>query len=139
RVVLRHSFVLVKGEEAVGGRLHGWTSVPVKSVESGEVPFAIDMCDGAPMWSEESGAFNVVLILGEAGDNDLDDATSMAESLAIATPGPSELAKIAKVDISCHGSSACLDVTLDCTGPGCTKIDPIESCTRKSPGCGTSE
>lgn len=136
RVVLRHSFALLKGEEAIGGRLHGWASFPVDDPSTGELPFAIDMCGlGTAMWSEENGAFHLVLILDEDGDNDLDDATSNESAIAIGTPGANEQAKVVDVDVSCHAGSACLDVTLDCTGPSCTTITPIESCKKTTPGC----
>jgi hypothetical protein len=45
------------------------------------------------------------------------------------TPGAGELAQMTDLDISCHGSATCLDVTLDCMGPDCTRIEPIHSCT----------
>src|SRR6185295_4940320 len=50
RVVLRHSFALVKGEEKIGGRLHGWTNVPIDDPTSGSVPFTIDMAENHTMW-----------------------------------------------------------------------------------------
>lgn len=138
RVVLRHSFVLVDGEEKIGGRLHGWTSVPITDPSKGEVPFAIDMSALATMWSEENGAFHVVLIIDEDDNNDLDNAGSLAESLVIGTPGANELAKIVDVEVSCHAEAACLDVNIDCTGPDCTTIEPMAKCTAKKPGCGGS-
>lgn len=136
RVVLRHGFTLVKGEEAIGGRLHAWASFPVDDPSKGELPFSIDMCGlGTAMWSEENGTFHLVLILDEDGNNDLDEATSNENAITIGTPGANEQAKMVDVDVSCHAASACLDVTLDCTGPSCTTITPMTSCKKKTPGC----
>ncbi len=136
RVVLRHEFVIRPGEEKIGGRLHAFTSVPVANPTLGEVPFAIDMCMFEhSMWSEENGTFHLVLILDENGDNDLELATTEAEAMVMATPGPDELVKMTNVEISCHGTAACLDVNLDCKGSSCTTIEPITSCTKKTPGC----
>ena len=136
RVALRHGFVLVKGEETIGGRLHAYVSVPIKDPSKGEQAFAVDMCDfGTSMWSEENGAFNVVVIIDENGDNDLDKATSNEEAVVIGTPTKGELSKMASVDISCKGTSACLDLKVDCTGTSCLTITPMKSCTKKLPGC----
>jgi hypothetical protein len=137
RVTLRHSFIMVKGEEAIGGRLHGWSSVPIADPAKGEVPFAIDMCDlGTSMWSEENGVFHVVLIVDENGDNDLDNATSNEDAIAMGIPSMGELVKMVDVDVSCHALSPCVDVKLDCTGgAACTTFEPIKSCKKKTPGC----
>lgn len=136
RVVLRHSFALMKGEENIGGRLHAWANIPVTDPSRGEVPFALDMCStGTAMWSEENGAFKVVLILDEDGNNDLDEATSNETARIAATPGENELVKIVDVDLSCNAPSPCIDVNIDCTGPSCTKIDPITSCKKKAASC----
>ena len=136
RLVLRHAFTLMKGEEEIGGRLHAFKSIPVDAPESGEVPFAIDMCElGTAMWSEENGGFHLVMILDEDGNNDIEEATSAAEATAKSVAGPNELVKMVDVDVSCHAATACLDVTIDCTGEACTKITPMESCAAKTPGC----
>jgi hypothetical protein len=136
RVVLRHGFIFVKGEEAIGGRLHAWESFPIEDPSKGELPFAIDMCGmGTAMWSEENSTFHLVLILDEDGNNDIDDARSNEEAIIVGIPGANELAKMVDVDVSCHAPSACLDVTLDCVGPSCTTITPITKCTKKTPGC----
>ena len=137
RVALRHGFALVKGEETIGGRLHGYVSVPLKDPSTGSVPFAIDMCDlGTSMWSEENGAFHLVLIIDENGDNDLDKATSNTDAIVIGTPTPGEYAKMVDVDVSCKASApACLDVKVDCTGASCLAFQPMKSCKKKLPGC----
>lgn len=135
RVVLRHAFALVAGEEKIGGRLHGWTSIPIEDPSTGSIPFAIDMAKTHTMWSEGNGVFHVVFIIDEDGSNDLDDATTMAESLVMATPGPNELVKIADVDISCHAPSPCIDVDVDCSGGKCLEITPVTSCTKRLPAC----
>jgi hypothetical protein len=137
RVSLRHGFALFKGEEAIGGRLHAYDSVPVKDVSKGEIAFALDMCQlGTAMWSEENGTFNVVAILDENGNNDLDKATSNTDAITIGTPDKNELVKIMPVDVSCHAASACLAITADCKdGATCTTIQPITSCKKKTPGC----
>lgn len=138
RVVLRHGFTMVKGEETIGGRLHAFTSIPVKDPSTGEVPFAIDMCGlGTSMWSEENGAFHLVLILDENDDNDLDRATSNEDSVVIGTPSKGEYVKMMDVDVSCKGSAACVDVKLDCTGASCLTFQPMKSCAKKLPGCGS--
>jgi len=136
RVALRHSFVLASGEETIGGRLHAFLSVPVGDVSTGQVPFVIDMCDGAAMWSEENGAFHVVLILDNNHNNDVDRARTLDEALAASTPDVGELTKVVDVDVSCNAPSPCLDVTLDCAdGKACTTFQPITACTKKAPGC----
>lgn len=136
RVILRHGFVLVKGEETIGGRLHSYTSVPVTDPSKGEIPFAVDMCGlGTAMWSEENGTFHLVLIMDEDGNNDLDDATSNENAVVVGTPGATELAKMVDVDVSCHAPSPCLDVNIDCKGVACTTITPLESCKKKTPRC----
>ena len=138
RVVLRHGFTMVKGEETIGGRLHAYASVPVKNPAAGEVTFAIDMCDtGTSMWSEENGAFHLVLILDENGDNDLDNATSNEDAIVIGTPTKGELVKMVDVDVSCKGTSACLDVKVDCSGASCLTFQPMKTCAKKLPGCGS--
>ena len=136
RVVLRHGFVLVNGEEKIGGRLHAWASIPITDPSKGEIPFAIDMCDlGTAMWSEENGAFHLVLIVDEDGNNDIDKANSNEEAILAGTASVTELTKMVDVDVSCHGTSACLDVNVDCTGTACTTITPLESCKKKTPRC----
>lgn len=135
RVILRHGFVLVRGEEKLGGRLHGWVNVPIEDPTSGVQPFAIDMADNHTMWSEGNGTFHLVLIIDENGDNDLDVVTTQAEAMAASMPAPTELAKRTDVDISCHAPSPCLDVKVDCTGTSCLEITPVTSCTKKLPAC----
>ena len=137
RVVLRHSFIEVPGEEKIGGRLHMYTSIPITDVAAGQVPFAIDMCGfGTSMWSEENGTFHLVLIYDENGDNDLDNASSNEDALAIGTPTMGELAGMTDVDVSCNAASACLDITTTCSaGASCLTFEPIKSCAKKTPGC----
>lgn len=136
RVVLRHQFALVKGEETIGGRLHVYASVPLKDPSKGEQAFAIDMCDlGTAMWSEENGAFHLVLIIDENGDNDLDNATSNEDAIVIGTPTMGELTKMVDVDVSCHAPASCLDVNVDCVGASCLTFAPVKSCKPKLPGC----
>lgn len=137
RVALRHSFALLPGEDAIGGRLHAFDSFPVKDPSKGEIPFAIDMCGlGTAMWSEENGGFHVVLMLDENDNNDLDMARSNDDAIRMATPDTNELAKVVDTDVSCHAASPCLDVTLDCTGgAACTTIKPITACKKKTPSC----
>lgn len=135
RVVLRHSFALVRGEEKIGGRLHGWTNVPIEDPSTGEVPFTIDMAENHTMWSEGNGTFHVVFIIDENDDNNLDFVTTQTEAMLAGVVSPNELAKIADVDISCHEPSPCLDVKVDCVGPSCTEITPITKCEKKLPAC----
>ncbi len=135
RVILRHSFALVKGEEKIGGRLHGWTNIPIDDPSTGEVPFTIDMAENHTMWSEGNGAFHVVFIIDENDDNNLDFVTTQSEAMIAGIVGPNELAKIADVDISCHAASPCLDVNVDCVGPSCTEITPVKTCKKKLPAC----
>jgi hypothetical protein len=136
RVVLRHNFIMVKGEETIGGRLHEYKSFPVTDPSTGEISFAIDMCgSGTSMWSEENGAFHLVLILDTNGDNDLDNATSNDEAIVIGTPSKGEYVKMMDVDVSCKAAAACVDVKLDCTGATCLTFQPVKSCAKKLPGC----
>ena len=141
RVVLRHSFTLVAGEEAIGGRLHTFASFPVADPSTGEAPFALDMCRlGTGMFSEENGPFHLVLILDENANNDLNAARSNEDAIAMGTPDKGELVKMTTLDVSCHAASACVDVTLDCTdGSACTTFTPMTSCTKKTPGCKSAD
>jgi hypothetical protein len=136
---LRHGFTLFDGEEKIGGRLHSYTNVKVDPTKS-EVHFAIDQCGlGTAMWSEENGTFHLVLTMDENGNNDLDNASSNADSIAIATPDATELQKMVDVEVSCHAGPSCLDVTLDCTGASCLAITPMKTCTKKTPGCKSAD
>lgn len=135
RVVLRHSFALVRGEEKIGGRLHGWKNIPIEDVASGTQTFAIDMAANHTMWSEGNGVFHVVLIIDEDGDNDLDHVTTQTEAIVAGHPGSNELTAIADVDISCHAPSPCLDVQVACTGESCLEITPVTSCEKRLPAC----
>jgi hypothetical protein len=135
RVTLRHGFSLIAGEEKIGGRLHSYSTFKIDP-KTGEAPFSIDMCDfGTAMWSEENGTFHLVLMIDENGNNDLNNATSNDDAIVLGTPDPNELQKLVDVDVSCHAPSACVDVTLDCTGTSCLTINPIKSCKRKTPSC----
>ncbi len=136
RVVLRHQFALLKGEETIGGRLHAFASVPLSDPSKGEQSFAIDMCDlGTAMWSEENGAFHLVLIIDENDDNDLDKATSNDDAIVIGKPTTGELTKMLDVDVSCHAPASCIDVDVDCVGTSCLTFTPVKSCKPKLPSC----
>ncbi len=137
RLTLRHKFVLVAGEENIGGRLHMFQSTKLTDWSSGVVPFAIDMCGlGTAMWSEENGTFNLIASIDENANNNLALATTNEDAITIATIDPGELTKMVPVDVSCNAPSACLDIKLDCTdGSKCTTITPMASCTKKTPGC----
>jgi hypothetical protein len=141
RLSLRHGFVLVKGEEKIGGRLHAYKSIRVKDVSAGQVEFALDMCDlGTAMWSEENGSFHLVASLDENGNNDLDDATSNEDAVTRGTPDPGELTKMIDVDVSCNAPSPCVALQLDCVdGAACTTITPLKTCAKKTPGCASDD
>jgi hypothetical protein len=135
RISLRHGFALIAGEEKIGGRLHAYSKFKIDPT-TGEAPFAVDMCGfGTAMWSEENGTFHLVAMIDENGNNDLDNATSNEDAIALATPDPTELQAMVDVDVSCHAPSACLDVKLDCTGTSCLTITPVKSCKKKTPSC----
>ncbi len=137
RITLRHQFVLVPGEENIGGRLHMFTSVKLTDWSTGDVPFALDMCGlGTAMWSEENGSFNLIASIDENANNNLSLATSNEDAITIATIDPGELTKMVPVDVSCNAAGACLDIKLDCVdGAKCTTIKPMTSCMKKAPGC----
>ncbi len=141
RVALRHSFTLVAGEEAIGGRLHTFLNVPVIDKAAGEIPFALDMCRlGTGMFSEENGPFHLIAMLDDNANNDLDKARTNEEAVTIATPDKGELVKMTTLDVSCHGTSSCLDITLDCSdGASCTTFAPMTSCTKKTPSCKSAD
>lgn len=141
---LRHSFVLEKAEDKVGGRLHAAKRIALREsqLESGVVPFEIDMClFGVEMWSEENGDFNLVAILDETGAHDIDKAKNASEALKIQTPADGELVKmVSGIRLSCHGESPCLDVPLDCAdGTKCTTITPIDKLDCETPSCGSDD
>jgi hypothetical protein len=140
---LRHAFVVAKTEARIGGRLHGFLRVKLtpEQLESGEVPFTIDMCGlGTAMWSEENGMFNLVAILDE---NNLHDLENSADPNKAQIPQEGELMKMTEVEVSCHKPSPCVGVRLDCVdGQACTTITPITSlmcspnaCTSDSSFC----
>lgn len=138
-IFLRHSFIYEQGENRLGGRLHTLKRVELEreQLRTGVVPFQIDMCElDVAAWSEENGSFNLVVILDE---NDAHDAVSARDNYAFQTPKLGELTKlISGIDISCHGTSLCIDVPLDCNdGIGCTNITPIEHVTCQTPSCGS--
>jgi hypothetical protein len=137
RLALRHSFVLLGGEEQIGGRLHANISVPVTDVASGSVPFAIDMClYGTAMWSEENGAFHLIGILDLNGNNDLDQAQSNDEAIAMGHADYYEPAGMLDLSISCHQPSPCVSLPLDCIdGTNCTLVTPLNACTKTTPSC----
>lgn len=137
RLTLRHKFVLVPGEENIGGRLHMFQSIKLTDWSAGVVPFALDMCGmGTAMWSEENGTFNLIASIDENANNNLSLATSNEDAITIATIDPGELTKMVDVVVSCNAGSPCLDLKLDCTdGAKCTTITPMASCTKKTPGC----
>lgn len=136
RVTLRHQFTLVKGEENIGGRLHAYKTFPITNPAAGRFEFALDMCMfGTAMWSDENGAFDLIAHLDENGNNDLDTAKSNDQAVKVATPDADELVKMVTVDVSCNAASPCVDMTLDCTGADCLKIEPMTSCKKKTPGC----
>lgn len=141
---LRHSFLMVAGEDEVGGRLHADKRILLRDNhrKSGVVPFEIDMCTyGIEMWSEENGLFNVVAILDEKGAHDLDKAKNAEEALEMQTPAKGELVKmVTGIKVSCRGESPCLDVPLDCkNGTKCTSITPIEEVECEAQSCGSDE
>ncbi|AKU95441.1 hypothetical protein AKJ09_02105 [Labilithrix luteola] len=136
-IFLRHSFVYVEGENRLGGRLHALKRVVLEreQLRTGVVPFEIDMCElDVAAWSEENGTFNLVVILDE---NDAHDVVTARDGYAYQMPKVGELAKlISGIEISCHGTSPCIDVPLDCNdGIGCTNITPIEHVTCRLPSC----
>lgn len=137
QLFLRHSFVLAEEETTIGGRLHAYKRIKLtdEQIESGTVPFEIDLCNqGVAMWSEENRAFNLVAILDENREH---DANTAAEQYPFQTPKKGELVKmISGFEISCHASSPCLDVPLDCTdGTDCTTIVPITQAECRTPAC----
>lgn len=137
RLALRHVFVVVPGEEHIGGRLHANLNVPVTDVASGAVPFTLDMCMfGTAMWSEENGTFHLVGILDLNANNNIDDALTMEQATAMGRPDFYEPAGMVDVDVSCHQPSPCVALRLDCIdGALCTTVTPVASCTRKTPAC----
>jgi hypothetical protein len=141
RLALRHSWIIIGGEEKIGGRLHAYQSFPVTDVASGHVSFALDMClFGEAMWSEENGAFHLVGIMDENGNNNLDDATSNETAITIGTPDAGELVGMVDVDLSCNAPSPCVSLPLNCTaGASCTTIQPIASCSLQTPACNSAQ
>ena len=137
RLALRHSFVLLGGEEEIGGRLHAYLNVPVTDVASGSVPFTLDMClFGTAMWSEENGAFHLIGILDLNGNNDLDQAQSNQDAITMGHADYYEPAGMIDLVISCHQPSPCVSLPLDCIdGTNCTLVTPLNSCTKTTPSC----
>jgi len=111
---------------ADGGAYH--TSVAVQGVDLSEpVPFALDMCAGGRMWSEENCEYSLQVIL------DLNGNQGPLNLL----PDPGEPAhRVKGIWLSCAEASPCLDVVLDCdSGADCATFDDLSDCACDATSC----
>jgi len=116
------------GHSEHGGHPHWLERIPNVDLAQ-PVPFQIDMCSGnAEMWSEENCEFNLIVVLDGNGNNTF-------ETLNVA-PDPGEPAALKVVELSCRGTSPCLDVPLDCVdGVGCVAYEPPGDCVCAPESC----
>ena len=88
-----------------GGGFHWDTTVNGADLSAGPVPFELDMCQGAAMWSEDNGSYGLVVVLDANGNN--------GPHLLLPDEGEPST-RVPGLTVSCTGSSPCLDVVLDC-------------------------
>lgn len=130
-IFLAHRQYAEVPEHALGGHPHGHKTMENVDVTSGEIPFAIDLCElGVAMWSEDNCDFNLILILDKDGNNE----ASLASINMV--PDQGELSKSTVVQVSCRGTSACMDITLDCAeGQKCVNYDTPSTCACAAESC----
>ncbi len=130
-IFLAHRQYAQKPEYALGGHPHAYRVMQNLNLTKGEIPFSIDMCElGTAMWSEDNCDFNLILILDKDGNN-------VADALSInQVPDQGELSKMTVVQLSCRGTSACMDITLDCVdGQPCVNYDTPGTCACAAETC----
>jgi hypothetical protein len=130
RVFLHHQYVANDAEEKLGGHPHAYKSYDV-DMEKGEARFSLDLCEfGTAMWSEENCGFNIVAMIDDDGKNDPD----LGPKAMI--PRAGKLVKMAPVEVSCHKTSPCLEITADCVeGEGCTTFKGLKECACAADSC----
>lgn len=118
-------------EHALGGHPHADKIMENIDVTKGEIHFAIDLCEhGVAMWTEDNCDFNLILILDKNGNNG-PDLTSINM-----VPDKGELSKMTTVQFSCRGTSACMDINLDCAdGQRCVNYDTPSTCACAAESC----
>ena len=126
-IVLTHKAL---GEADTGGVYHTLLPIPSVNLASANVPFTLDMCNGGEMWSEENGAFNLIVILDTNGNNDPTNPNFTW------IPDLGEASIRAELPISCHTPSPCLDVKLSCVaGQSCIAFNQPPGCGCTQPAC----
>ena len=116
--------LLVMTHRTLGGGASGGvyqTHLKINNVDlaAGPMPFEIDMCAGAQMWSEDTCGYNLLVTLDTNGD-----ATSTAPM-----PDVGEAAGRHEFEISCRDDGPCLDVVLDCVaGDSCLTFPDEANC-----------
>jgi hypothetical protein len=105
------------GQDSEGGYYH--TSTVYEDVDLSEGPqeIQIDMCEGGEMWPDDYGAYNLIAILDQNGNN----APDGFNSNRLPDAGEPSLRKF-PVKPEQGGESPCFDdLVLDCTdGASCT-------------------
>lgn len=110
-----------------GGYDHSHVNIPDVDLADGPVEFALDMCQGGEMWSEDACEFNVIAVLDTNGNN-----TAPAEEFFVnKVPDDGEAAtRVGPIEISCTGDSPCLDLVLECTdGQSCVSFSDPGGCS----------
>ncbi len=111
---------------AAGGGYHAHTRL--RDVDLSEpVPFALDLCLGSAMWTEDNCTYALQVVLDLNGD----------QSASKLLPDVGEPArKVRRLDLSCRGEAPCLDVVLDCTdGPTCASFRDLSECACEAQTC----
>lgn len=130
-IFLAHRQYAQVSEHALGGHPHADKIMEHVDVTKGEIPFVIDLCEyGVAMWSEDNCEFNLILILDKNGNN-APNFTSINM-----VPDMGEPSKMTVVQLSCRGTSACMDITLDCAdGQKCVSYDTPSTCACAAESC----
>jgi hypothetical protein len=131
RVFLHHQVLAVDEEAKLGGHPHTYDSYDV-DMEKGEARFQLDLClFGTAMYSEENCGFNIVAMIDDDGGNDPD-----ARGQTALIPRKGKLVKMVPVEVSCHKTSPCLEITADCLdGDACTTFEPTTQCACAASSC----
>jgi hypothetical protein len=118
------------GNGSSGGVPHAGIQMPNVDLAQGPVEFALDMCTGGEMWSEDNCEFNVIAILDTNGNNAVNGFDTNF------LPDPGEAAGRSLVGVSCAGESPCIEVELGCKdGAACTAFADPGACKCTQPSC----
>ncbi len=117
------------GSGDTGGAYHTHAVVSGVDLAAGATrEFSLDMCGGGGMWSEDNCEYQLIAILDQNGNN---------ESGFNMIPDPGEPSGVIPIELSCNGSSPCVDLVLDCMGSSCTAFTDPGACSCAPQSCGS--